>query len=308
MPGFGVSGGAIANLSAPTCGICASGTYSSGFKAGGQACAACPKPATFSGQMVSRAGISTPEDCYGEFTTDATDPDNTQAWDVIPMAVGFTLVHQPGLGSMEDCQNACTPGTGCQVRARHALGAGARQGCCGCTQGSGGRPSLACSRVLVVACRVTWPSHVLPPTLPSVQYFAFYSSGGPLNSSSVSVDGCYMRIVNGAIPALNGAAAPVDGWDRPASPLVAFEIRDGTYVVYPAVPNEVIGETLASYGAANSLITAKAHCDADRACVGMQSTATGWALFGAAKREGVMGKIRVVGENIQPWVPLPTGM
>jgi hypothetical protein len=49
-------------------------------------------------------------------------------------------------------------------------------------------------------------------------------------------------------------------------------------------------------------------CDASAECVGIHGTSNGWALFGAAKREGVVGKVRVVGENLQPWVPLPSGM
>ena len=148
----------------------------------------------------------------------------------------------------------------------------------------------------------------LPPSRPP-QYFAFYQQGGPLNASNVNIDGCYLRIVGGAIPVMNNLtnSAPAGGWDRPSSPLVAFEIREGQYVVYPAVDGEVIGVPLTSYGSAMSLLGAKAKCDSDRECVGIQSTASGWALFAGAKREFVMGKLRVVGENIQPWVPLPTG-
>ena len=53
-PGFGVPSGSIASLSAPSCGICTSGTYSSGYFTGGQACLPCPKPSLFTGRMVSR--------------------------------------------------------------------------------------------------------------------------------------------------------------------------------------------------------------------------------------------------------------
>jgi hypothetical protein len=169
-------------------------------------------------------------------------------------------------------------------------------------------PELACRRPPVQPLP-------LPPLLPLLhppppgppQYFAFYSSGGPPNPSGAPVDGCYVRAVGGAIPPLTGAAAPAGGWDAPASPLVAFEVREGLYAVYPAAPGEVVGTALAG-GGPRSLDAAKAACDASAECVGIHGTSNGWALFGAAKREGVVGKVRVVGENLQPWVPLPAAV
>jgi hypothetical protein len=61
-PGFGAAGGKI-SAAEPACGMCTSGTYSAGNTPGGQACAACPKAASFSGKMVSRR-VSEPEPLF----------------------------------------------------------------------------------------------------------------------------------------------------------------------------------------------------------------------------------------------------
>jgi hypothetical protein len=87
---------------------------------------------------------------------------------------------------------------------------------------------------------------------------------------------------------------------------VAFEIREGQYAVYNASQSEVIGVAIA--GGPHSLAAAKTACEADATCVGIHGKAGGWTLFAATKREDVIGKIRVVGENIQSWVSLPTGL
>lgn len=244
-PGFG---NAAINLANPSCSRCLTGTYSPGLVKGGQSCGECPKSANFSGTMVSREGIFTPEDCYPEFTTNPEVFDNTQAWDVIPMAVGSTLVAQ-SYSTPADCQNNCAAaGSGCQ-------------------------------------------------------YFVFYNAGGPGGQN-----GCFFRIVDGAVPI---PPYNTNDGNMPAGPKVAFEIREGQYVVYPALATEDIGVALTNADgsdryAATSLMSAKGHCDADRECVGMQTKdGTSWTVFGAAKREDVIGKIRVKGENIQSWVPLP---
>lgn len=261
-PGFGVStaDGKIADLSNPTCARCTSGKYSSGFVAGGQVCAACPQAANFTGKMVSRPGIFTPEDCYGEYTTDKDVFDNAQAWDLIPLD---KLVHKTVPQTVADCQQLCTDTTDCQ-------------------------------------------------------YFAFYAEGGNMEYPAAAdpmagKNQCYLRIASTAVVNVTTS------FDTPA---VAFEIREGQYVVYEADANEQIGVTLTTTG--QSLFAAKAACEANRECVGIAANtvvvpetapnagdavkAVGWTLFGAVKREGAIGKIRVVGENIQSWVPLPTGL
>ena len=117
-PGFGLASSPYTiDLTNPSCGRCLTGTYSSGFVASGQKCDECPKTANFTGKMVSREGIFTPEDCYSEFPTMPEVFDNSEAWDVIPMAVGSTLIHQTYADSAT-CQTECAAaGSGCQVRA-----------------------------------------------------------------------------------------------------------------------------------------------------------------------------------------------
>ena len=59
---------------------------------------------------------------------------------------------------------------------------------------------------------------------------------------------------------------------------------------------------------------ALAACDADVACVGAKFVHTEginpWRTFGAALREDVVGKLRVQGDAIDPWVPItgPNGV
>ena len=125
-PGFGVTGGAI-SPSAPACTACGSGTFSSGYVAGGQPCKDCPKAANFTGKMVSPAGIFTPEDCYGEFTTDGepttTIMQNNLAWDYIPHSPGM-LQLKSGATTPLACQADCSSSAVCQARIvrRHTLG------------------------------------------------------------------------------------------------------------------------------------------------------------------------------------------
>jgi hypothetical protein len=50
-PGYGSAG---IDPASPSCGLCSSGTFSPGNRAGGAPCQACPRPSGFSGKMVSR--------------------------------------------------------------------------------------------------------------------------------------------------------------------------------------------------------------------------------------------------------------
>ena len=113
--------------SAPACTACGSGTFSSGYIAGGQPCKDCPQAANFTGKMVSPAGIFTPEDCYGEFTTDGeptpTIMQNNLAWDYIPHSPGM-LQLKSGATTPLACQADCSSSAVCQARIvrRHTLG------------------------------------------------------------------------------------------------------------------------------------------------------------------------------------------
>ncbi|GBF88748.1 hypothetical protein Rsub_01649 [Raphidocelis subcapitata] len=109
-PGFGILG-SVVDVTAPLCDMCTSGKYSAGYTPGGQECLTCPNPPSFSGLMVSRNGIRTPEDCVGEFVSDGAT--TTLEWDVIEMAPAvFT---DDAAASVEDCQLACHDSAlGCQ--------------------------------------------------------------------------------------------------------------------------------------------------------------------------------------------------
>lgn len=107
-PGFG---GVIADLSAPTCTKCTSGFYSPGNVKGGANCTACPKPSLFTGKMVSRNGITTPEDCVGEFVTDG-EKASFLPWDRIPDA--NTVASPTDERTNVSCQAACAADDRCQ--------------------------------------------------------------------------------------------------------------------------------------------------------------------------------------------------
>jgi hypothetical protein len=289
-PGFGVASGVIANLSAPSCEMCTSGTYSSGFKAGGQICDACPQSANFTGKMVSRPGVFTPEDCYGEYTTDKDVFDNQQAWVGVgvvslPSGVwgGGGRIRAPLLNARHRSRTPRAPTHPPTLPPKDLIP---------------GELSLQQGLNSVRACQEACSA---PNS--QCQYLAFYAVGGPGNGGE-GVNECYFRVGSTAKKAVT--ASTTDS-------LVAFEIREGQYVVYEASPTEEIGVPLTTTG--QSLFQAKAACEAHRACVGIAANTmvngapvSGWTLFGATLREGAIGKIRVVGENIQSWVPLPTGL
>jgi hypothetical protein len=79
-------------------------------------------------------------------------------------------------------------------------------------------------------------------------------------------------------------------------------------VVYPGVEGESVGVPIAGKTAFATLDSAKTACQADRECVGMTGGPSGWSLFAGALREGAVGKVRAVGEAINPWMPAPTGL
>jgi hypothetical protein len=79
-------------------------------------------------------------------------------------------------------------------------------------------------------------------------------------------------------------------------------------VVYPRAEGESVGVPIAGKTAFATLDSAKTACAADRTCVGMSGGPSGWSLFAGALREGAVGKVRAVGEAINPWAPAPTGL
>ncbi|GBF88751.1 hypothetical protein Rsub_01652 [Raphidocelis subcapitata] len=104
-------GAAAISGTAPACAICESGTYSFGHTSGGQDCQPCPSPDGYSGAMVSRRGIPSPDGCYPEFGTDAAT--SSLPYDEIAMS-DAALSEAAANGTASDCEAACAGSTGCQ--------------------------------------------------------------------------------------------------------------------------------------------------------------------------------------------------
>ena len=79
-------------------------------------------------------------------------------------------------------------------------------------------------------------------------------------------------------------------------------------MVYPKTAGETIGATL-DLGASNTDFKAsRTACDKAPACIGLTWDATNkWRGFKGALVEDAVGKVRVVGNAINSWVPIPAG-
>lgn len=78
------------------------------------------------------------------------------------------------------------------------------------------------------------------------------------------------------------------------------------YEAHPSDANS-LGEPLGSYP---SLSAADEACGLTSACIGLKFVHTAaslpWRTFRGTLWEGVTGKVRVLGENVNPWVAGPT--
>ena len=97
----------------------------------------------------------------------------------------------------------------------------------------------------------------------------------------------------------------------PAAPLplpLTPQIREGSYVAYPKTASERIGTTLALGVSTTDFKASRTACDKAPACIGLTWDATAkWRGFGGTLWEDAIGKVRVVGNAINSWVPIPTG-
>ena len=155
------------------------------------------------------------------------------------------------------------------------------------------------------------PSLTPPPTPPPArsrrQYFTYFNytvtvgSGG----SALGPGRCFLR--SGAL--LDEVAGPTAiEMNPPAKYLVLFEAKEGRYATYPAGGYTAVGKAIAS-GSSLSFDAARAACDADATCIGLQNTAlTGaasWRIFGGDRWEAATTKVKVLGPSINAWIPLP---
>lgn len=233
-PGFGATS---IDLTNPACTMCGSGFWSPGNVANGEACKECPRPAGFTGNMVSRKGLTTPEYCTPEFTNDGAD--SQEAYDIIPMSDdALTLTSDDTAAA---CQAACT--TDCQ-------------------------------------------------------YFAFYSY-------KASGSRCYLR---NKVP----YSGTIDTSDVTKS-YALFKATEMQYVAYLAHASDATslgGDTPLGSFATREL--AQAACDsAQLSCIGIKHVSTDaagtrWKTFAGIKWEGAVGKVKAVGDNLNPWIADPS--
>jgi hypothetical protein len=136
------------------------------------------------------------------------------------------------------------------------------------------------------------------------QYFTYfnYTTSVP----AVGSGKCFLRNAYGMLKTYT-AASRISVTD-PANLYTLLEAKTGMYAVYPAAsPYVAIGTTIAT---GQTWAAAKAACDANPACIGMQNTATGaanvWRTFAGAKWQEATTKIRFEGEALNAWVASPT--
>jgi hypothetical protein len=86
-------------------------------------------------------------------------------------------------------------------------------------------------------------------------------------------------------------------------------VSDQRYAAYEAHPTDAasLGQPLAAYAARAEALDA---CGTDAACVGIKFVSGApdgkpWRTFRGSLWEGVTGKVRVVGEAINPWIAAP---
>ena len=83
-----------------------------------------------------------------------------------------------------------------------------------------------------------------------------------------------------------------------------MQVEDGMYVGYEAHPSDVasLGVPIATFA---SRAAAVAACDQQDRCTGMlfvnTDQAAPWRTFGALLWEGVTGRVKATGENLNPW-------
>jgi hypothetical protein len=101
-------------------------------------------------------------------------------------------------------------------------------------------------------------------------------------------------------PATNAltTAGPTDYW-------LLLEVKEGQYATYKMAQTKVaVGD---AYGATTTdFADAKAACDGASKCAGIYWNGAAWHTFSGKTWWNVIGKVRVVGETVNPWVADPS--
>jgi hypothetical protein len=131
------------------------------------------------------------------------------------------------------------------------------------------------------------------------QYFAFYNY-----NDAITGHNCYLRKAAATIAKIT---TPAD-LKSPGSSgfIIMFEVKAGIYTAYLAKDAADAGSVGTLIGNPANFDAAKTACDADAKCVGFSYNGAAWRTFAAAKWEGAVGKVRVVGETLNSWVAEPT--
>ncbi|KAI8470468.1 MAG: hypothetical protein J3K34DRAFT_420601 [Monoraphidium minutum] len=135
------------------------------------------------------------------------------------------------------------------------------------------------------------------------QYFVFYDKSIEGNNK------CYLRKA-GALTRIGNGTTDDAWWNAPPMSIVLFEIKEGSYVVYPKDAAETIGAplTLTGTDVGSKFKATRTACDSHASCIGLTYDAgAGWKGFQGTLWEDAVGKVRVKGESINSWVRIPTG-
>lgn len=106
------------------------------------------------------------------------------------------------------------------------------------------------------------------------------------------------------------APKPLPPCSPPLCPIVPpslpkSKVKPDMYVAYEAHPSDDTNLGL-QLGAFPTLSAAQRSCKDDTFCIGLKfvrsDAANPWRTFKGSLMEGVTGKVRVLGENINPWV------
>lgn len=244
-------------------------------------------------------GVFTPEDCFPEFVTDGDQP-TSLPWDYIPMNRTF-LSASASANTTLACQAACKASTACQYYEFQPHALSAEQ--CLLRLASGPILKLASFEPATSVDAILFevrPDCATQLFTPAALWLDGSASLTMPPKARRPADPSYMHWLVRALHPHQLAQRAASAGAPPRS-----QVWEGQYAVYAAINStdaHGIGVTLAtglSWSAATS------YCAKTSACIGIAvgATANSYRAFAGALAEGVVGKIRVVGETINSWIP-----